>query len=230
MVDLQLLAAYFGPGGKYQRVGDLLARVFRSKFGRYLLATAACIGLFFVFGLVAYLSGILDSGQSRQAASSVLTPVFILTVVWTWRAIVKSDKELPKARDVEIALTPTENTAQLFNAVEETAVLDAYCPNCAASVSTSAAKCKRCGASFTVEGGWRPASTPPDIKQPSRLDLYSVGRFFVWVGHVSLVLAILAISLGQTDGMLARFLLVMPFLYVAGFLFKYFYKPERRSE
>jgi ribosomal protein L40E len=160
----------------------------------------------------------------------VLTPVFVLTVVWTWRAIVKSDEELPRARDVEIAQTPTENLAQPFSAVEETAVLDAYCPNCAASVSVSAAKCRQCGASFTLEGGWRPTATPPDIKEPSRLDLYSVGRLFVWAGHVSLVLTMLAISFGRTDGMLARFFLVMPFLYAAGFLLKYIYRPRRRSE
>ena len=229
MVDLQLLAAYFGPGGKYQWLGDLLTRVFRSKFGRYLLATAACIGLFFVFTMVAYLSGLLDSGSSTQPVASVLTPLFILTVIWTWRAIAKSDAELPKARSAKIAQAPTDDTVQPFSATEQAAVLDAYCPNCAASVSAAAAKCKRCGASFTVEGGWRPASTPPDITQPSRLDLYSVGRFFVWAGHVSLVLTILAISFGQTDGLLARFFLVMPFLYVAGFLFKYIYKLGRRS-
>ena len=89
MVDLQLLAAYFGPGGPWEKYGDIFRRVRRNRAARYGMALAACIGLFFVLTPVALLAAHITS---EKVAASVFTPAYWIAAVMLWRAIVRSDK------------------------------------------------------------------------------------------------------------------------------------------
>jgi hypothetical protein len=196
MFDMNPLRVELGPGGKYERLGALFARILRPKsdVGRYLLAIMACIGLFFVFTAFAAVTGLLEV----KSASRVMTPVFIVTLVLTWKSIVERDKKAlgsPVAKPAqEQAETPRTSVdtppnerpggsigvSQQFETVESehSAVLDAYCPNCAMSLSRVAIKCKQCGADFSGEDGWKPVSSHPEIKDAKPLNLYSVERIF----------------------------------------------------
>jgi cytochrome c oxidase assembly factor CtaG len=88
MVDLRLLAAYFEPGGPYEKYGELMRRARMSKPGRYTLAIAACIGLFVLLTPMAML---LAHFTSHQTAASLFTPLFWISAILIWRAIVRDD-------------------------------------------------------------------------------------------------------------------------------------------
>jgi hypothetical protein len=90
MVDLSLLAAYFGPGGTYEKYGDLIRRARRSKPGRYTLAIAACIGLFALLTPIALLFAHFTSDKT---AASLFTPLFWISAILSWRAIVRGNDD-----------------------------------------------------------------------------------------------------------------------------------------
>lgn len=60
---------------------------------RYIKAIAACIGLFFVFSIIGYATGLLDSTPTNQGARSALRIIFIIATIWTWKAVTKKDAE-----------------------------------------------------------------------------------------------------------------------------------------
>lgn len=221
MLDMNPLRVEFGPGGKYEWLGRLFARMLRprSDTGRYLLAIVACVGLFLVFTAVAAMTGLLES----RSASRVMTPVFIIVVVLTWRSIVGGGTKTngPAAPMVQTTkgqaqspITPSNTPLE-----EQLAVRDAYCPNCAASLSRVAVQCKRCGAEFSGEDAWKPVLRRPEIQEVKQLNLdslYSVGRVSTLAGHIALFWFALAVVTHEpTERALDRLVAVIA-LYALG--------------
>lgn len=88
-MDFGLIAAYFGPGGTFEKLGNFVQRVRSHKAGRYALAVIACAGL---LALVAPLAMLLANLTSRQLSASIFTPLFWVAAILVWKAIVRIDK------------------------------------------------------------------------------------------------------------------------------------------
>jgi hypothetical protein len=62
---------------------------------RYLKAVLAVTGLFILFAIVGYATGLFGSDPSKESAKNAFRVAFIIAAVFTWRAATKRGKAVP---------------------------------------------------------------------------------------------------------------------------------------
>jgi hypothetical protein len=75
---------------RFKEMAAYLGLASRPK--RYVKAFFACLGIFFLFGILSYFTGLLDGGS--QAMKNGVRVAFILAVVSTWVTVMKGERKV----------------------------------------------------------------------------------------------------------------------------------------